>query len=117
MDFATYLLNMRISGIKCIEKEIRIDFYGKNIDKDFNPEKYRIKGIYGENGSGKSAIVAAVDIVRRFIFEENYLRDIQQQSLLNELINKKTKEFSFCCEFITNIESRLIFEYELKLRL
>lgn len=117
MDFATYLLNMRISGIKCIEKEIRIDFYGKSIDKDFNPEKYRIKGIYGENGSGKSAIVAAVDIVRRFIFEENYLRDIQQQSLLNELINKKTKEFSFCCEFITNIESRLIFEYELKLRL
>lgn len=117
MDFASYLLNMRISGIKCIEKEIRIDFYGKSIDKDFNPEKYRIKGIYGENGSGKSAIVAAVDIVRRFIFEENYLRDIQQQSLLNELINKKTKEFIFCCEFITNIESRLIFEYELKLRL
>ncbi len=116
MDFVAYLLNMRITGIKCIEKEIRIDFYGKNIDKDFNPEKYRIKGIYGENGSGKSAIVAAVDIVRRFIFEENYLRDIQQQSLLNELINKKNKEFVFCCEFITNIESRLIFEYELRLR-
>ncbi len=117
MDYMVYLLNMRITGFKCIEKEIRIDFYGKNIDKSFNPKQYRLKGIYGENGSGKSAIVAAVEIVRRFIFEDSYLRDIQQQSLLNELINKKTKEFGFCCEFITNIESRVIFEYELKLRL
>ena len=46
-----YLLNLSVSGIKCIEKEVRLDFYKKTVDKDFDPEKYRVKAIYGENGS------------------------------------------------------------------
>ena len=54
MDNMIYLLNMTVSGIKSIKKEIRLDFYKKTIDKKFNPDKYRIKAIYGENGSGKS---------------------------------------------------------------
>ena len=48
-----YLLNLSVSGIKCIEKEVRLDFYKKTVDKDFDPEKYRVKAIYGENGSGE----------------------------------------------------------------
>lgn len=112
MDYMVYLLNLRIAGIKCIEKEIGIDFYGKSIDRNFNPEKSRIKGIYGENGSGKSAIISAVEIVKEFILNVNYL---STQKQLNELINKNSKEFHFVCEYITNIESRIIFEYEVKL--
>ena len=42
-----YLLNLSVSGIKCIEKEVRLDFYKKTVDKDFDPEKYRVKAIYG----------------------------------------------------------------------
>ena len=34
-----YLLNLSVSGIKCIEKEVRLDFYKKTVDKDFDPEK------------------------------------------------------------------------------
>jgi len=117
MDYMVYLLNMRVAGIKSIEKEINIDFYGKTIDRRFNPDKYRIKGIYGENGTGKTAIIAAVDIINKFIFSENYLRDPQQQLLLKELINKKSKTFSFHCEFVTNIEVRVIYEYDLVLQI
>ena len=32
-----YLLNLSVSGIKCIEKEVRLDFYKKTVDKDFDP--------------------------------------------------------------------------------
>ena len=49
-----FLLNLCISGIKNIEKMIEIPFYKKTIKDDFNPEQYRVKGIYGENGSGKT---------------------------------------------------------------
>lgn len=114
MDNMIFLLNMCIMGIKNIENEIRIDFYGKNIDKNFNPEKNKIKGIYGENGSGKTAIITAVNIVKEFIFNDNYLRDSQNQILLNELINKNKREFVFKCEFVTHIELLLIYEYEVR---
>ena len=91
MEMMAYLLNMSVMGIKSIEKEIRLDFYGKNVNRGFNPEKYKIKGIYGENGSGKTALINAVNIVKEFVFDENYLRTLQSQALLRELINKKKK--------------------------
>lgn len=87
-----YLLNLSVSGIKCIEKEVRLDFYKKTVDKDFDPEKYRVKAIYGENGSGKSAIVAAVKIFRDLIMFENYLKETKTQIFLNEIINKKDRK-------------------------
>ncbi len=68
MENMCYLLNISVSGIKCIKEEVRLNFYKKTIDKDFNPERYRVKAIYGENGSGKSAIVTAVKIFQDVIF-------------------------------------------------
>ena len=54
-----YLLSLKISGIKNIEVPIELNFYKKTINNsDFDPEKYRIKAIYGENGSGKTAIIS-----------------------------------------------------------
>ena len=115
MNKVSHLLNMSISGIKNIEKEIRIDFSGRNVDKNFKPEKYNIKGIYGENGSGKTAIITAVSIVRDFIFDSNYLRSSHNQKLLQELINKENREFSFKCEFIINSDEFLIYEYAVRI--
>lgn len=86
-----FLLNLSISGIKNIEKMIEIPFYKKTIKDDFNPEQYRIKGIYGENGSGKTAIMTAVKIMTRILLNRNYLSDSVNQKLLSENINKKTK--------------------------
>ena len=117
MGRLAYMLNMSLSGIKNIEKEISIDYYGKKVDKRFDPDKNRIKAIYGENGSGKTAIISAVDIVKDFIIDENYLRDNQSKALLAELINKKTRRLAFKCEFVTFIELLYIYEYEVVLSL
>ena len=89
-----YLLNLRISGIKNIENLIEIPFYKKTIKDDFDPEQYRIKGIYGENGSGKTAIMTAVWIMTRILLDRNYLSDSVNQRILIENINKKTRKCS-----------------------
>ena len=93
MDNMIYLLNMTVSGIKSIKKEIRLDFDKKTIDKKFNPDKYRIKAIYGENGSGKSAIITAVKIYQDLIINDNYFNESKTQIFLDEIINKSTQKF------------------------
>ena len=107
-----YMLNMDISGIKSIEKEIHIDFFSKTVDKNFSPTKFRIKGIYGENGVGKSAIITAIDVIKNFITQDNYLRDNQNTLLLKKLINQITRKFNFKCEFVTRDKNLLIYTYE-----
>lgn len=111
-----YLLNMTVSGIKCIENDIRLDFYKKTIDKEFNPDRYRVKAIYGENGSGKSAIVTAVKIFQDIIFNNQYLNETHNQKLLKEMINKKTNTYKFECEFLADIDTgKMIYNYQIEI--
>ena len=116
MENMFYLFNIRISGVKNIKEEIKIDFYKKTVDKNFDPDKYRIKAIYGENGSGKSAIVTAVKIFQELILGDNYLNESKTQEFLSEIINKETKNFHFSCEFIVDAAgSRVIYNYSVRL--
>ena len=62
-----FLLHLRVNGIKNISKEIELNFYNKVITK-FNPESNNIKAIYGENGSGKTAIITAINIAKKIVF-------------------------------------------------
>lgn len=112
MENMIYLLNMNVSGIKNIQEEVRLDFYKKTVDKNFNPDKYRIKAIYGENGSGKSAIITAVKIFQDMIITDNYLNESRTQVFLDEIINKSTKKFRFNCEFLIDFNmSKLVYNY------
>jgi hypothetical protein len=114
MENVFYLLNMSISGIKSIKKKIRLDFYKKTVDKDFDPDKYRIKAIYGENGSGKSAVVTAVKIFQDLVINDNYLSESKTQAFLDEIINKSAKRFHFECEFLVNVNmSKIIYSYSI----
>ena len=112
MDNLLYLLGIRISGIKNIKNEVKLDFYKKTITKDFEPNEYRIKAIYGENGSGKSALVSAVKIFKNLIDSPNYLSESANQSTLKEIINKETQEFQMSCEFCIHIPEKIdIYRY------
>ena len=112
MNSRFYILNLRIQGIKNIEKPIEISFYKKTINNDFNPDEYKIKGIYGENGSGKTAIILAVNIMRNIMIDKSYLSDSMNQKLLVESVNKKTMSGFIECEYyVTNDTERHIYKY------
>lgn len=100
MESKCYLLGLEICGIKNIENPIEIRFYKKTIENDFDPEKYRLKAIFGENGSGKTAIVLAVQILKRVLMDKNYLFDSDSQKILVESVNKHTKAGYIECEYI-----------------
>ena len=111
-----YLLSICLSGIKNIEKEICIDFYKKTIDQNFDPNNYRVKAIYGENGSGKTGIVTAVHIFKELILNNNYLRETSNQVFLKEIVNKKTHllhlKITFCLKDDDNLH---MYQYEFDL--
>ena len=95
MDF--YLLEFRLNGIKNIEKEIVISFYKQDI-RNFNRENYNVKGIFGRNGIGKTAIIKGIEILRNIVIDDEYL--ILKNDLLMELMNKKLKECYLSTEFL-----------------
>lgn len=112
-----YLLNISVSGIKCIKEEVRLDFYKKTVDRNFDPERYRVKAIYGENGAGKSALVTAVKIFQDLIYNENYLNESKTQEFLDEIINKSSNVFQFKMEFLAdrNDNEKIICQYTLQI--
>lgn len=111
-----YLLNVTIAGVKSINEPVTLEFYKKQVSKSFDPDKYRIKAIYGENGSGKTALITGIDIAKKIITSDSYLEQVTNQEFLNEIINKKTKEFYFSAEFVNKDEEIFeMYKYELKL--
>lgn len=116
MDNLVYLLNVRMSGIKSIKNEIRLDFYKKTVDKNFDPDKFRVKAIYGENGSGKTAIITGIKIFQDLMLSNQYLNESKNQRFLDEIINKETSRFTFGCEYITGEEeSYIVYDYNFEL--
>jgi len=114
MEF--YLLEFRLKGIKNIEKEIAINFYKQDIRK-FNRDNYNVKGIFGRNGIGKTAIIKGIEILRNIVLDSDYL--ILKSSLLNEIINKKLKECYLSSEFliIDKNNKKHVFEHSVNLKI
>ena len=86
-----YLLNYSVKGIKSLDKLIQLSFYKQNITRNIDTQMYNVKGIYGMNGSGKSAIINSIDILKNLILNPDYLNDPIIQKYLNSIINKKEK--------------------------
>ena len=116
MDNLVYLLNVRMSGIKSIKNEIRLDFYKKTVDKNFDPDKFRVKAISGETGAGKTAIITGIKIFQDLMLSNQYLNESKNQRFLDEIINKETSRFTFGCEYITGEEeSYIVYDYNFEL--
>ena len=61
------LVNYSVKGIKALDQTVSLSFYKKTITKPTDFRSYNIKGIYGINGSGKSAIITSVKIFRNLL--------------------------------------------------
>ena len=110
-----FLLHLRVNGIKNISKDIELNFYNKIITK-FDPKSNNIKAIYGENGSGKTAIMTAINIAKKIVLSPGYLQQTETQSLLREIVNKVNNEFAIEFEFARHDENKLdVYRYSLTL--
>ena len=116
MDNTLYLLSFTASGIKNIEKPVKLEFYKKTVDHSFDPSLFRIKSIYGENGSGKTALITAVKILKDILFDSRYLGESTNQKFLAEIVNKRNRELHLECEFLDHMDSGIeIFRYIIEL--
>ncbi len=89
-----YLINYSVKGIKTLDQLVSLSFYKKIISSDPDTQKYNIKGIYGMNGSGKSAIVNSVEILKNLLINPEYLNNPVVQNNLDALVNKKQGNYS-----------------------
>lgn len=113
-----FLVSYRVKGIKNFEEEVSLSFYKKTITKPIDIGNYNVKGIYGMNGSGKSAIISSVNILRNLLINENYLNIPIVQSSLDEIINKKIEELHIGTKFLlkANEDRAYLYEYEVVLK-
>ncbi len=111
-----YLLNLTISGIKSIKEPVRFDFYKKTLDKNFSPDKYKIKAIYGENGAGKTAVILGASILQKILLKENYLGESETQEFIGKIINKEKQKIFIECEFRFRSDvSHEVYKYSLEI--
>ena len=95
-----YLLKYSVKGIKTLDELVSLSFYKKIIPKNPDTQEYNIKAIYGMNGTGKSAIVCSVEILKNLLVNEEYLTNPLVQKKLGELINKKTNELFIEADYL-----------------
>lgn len=113
-----FLLSMDVNGIKNIEKNIHIDFYKNTISKNFDASKYSIKGIYGENGVGKSALITAAYIFNQVMISSRYLSNELNNKKLCYLINKNTNSAEISFDYLINEDEIInIYKYSIELKI
>ncbi len=111
-----YLVNYSVKGIKTIDELVSLSFYKKTILQNIDTKKYNVKGIYGVNGSGKSAIITSVDILRKILVDPGYLKNPIAQKDLDAIINKKTEELFIEADYIFSLDKNMVlFRYSVKL--
>ncbi len=111
-----YLLNYSVNGIKSLDREVNLSFYKKTISRTIDFSNYRVKGIYGMNGSGKSAIISSIEVLKNVLMNEEYLNNTINQNKLKGLINKNTHKCTISAEVAMNLPEMAkleIVKYEL----
>mgnify|MGYP005760288651 CR=1 FL=1 len=111
-----YLISYSVKGIKSLDQLITLSFYKKTISKNPDTQEYNIKGIYGMNGSGKSAIITSVEILRNLLVDSGYLNNPIAQDNLDAIINKRTGELFIEVDYTANVKKTLmLFRYNMAL--
>ena len=112
-----YLLEYAISGIKSINKEIKISFYNNTLGKEIDMINYNIKAIYGENGAGKSAIVHGIEFYKNIMSFSNDFNSSLSKEYYRELINKEEKDvnlsfvFAFLNDYIKENKTTNVYKH------
>lgn len=107
-----YLCSISVSGIKNICNPVKIDFLNS---KKYEFDKNKIKGIFGKNGAGKTAIIKSVEILKKIVLNPNFLSSRENILMLNKLINFESNEFNIEVEFVKKSNIKKKYTHSLKL--
>ena len=103
------LLRFKIQNFLSFYKEASFDMFPNTKREKLshhihNEEVPLLKqaAIYGANGAGKSNFVKAIQFLRHFIKEEDFLKNIDVEDYFFQLVAKKEDKISFEIEFLHN---------------
>ena len=103
------LLRFKIRNFLSFYKEVSFDMFPNTKREKLshhihNEEVPLLKqaAIYGANGAGKSNFVKAIQFLRHFIKEEDFLKNIDVEDYFFQLVAKKEDKISFEIEFLHN---------------
>ncbi len=105
LQFSTY-------GIKNIENMITLDFANQTIEKGIQKTN-NVKGIFGYNGAGKSAIITSVDFYNKIVCNPNYLVQNDTKDNLSKLVNYIRNEFYISALF--EFDKGIVIKHTIKL--
>lgn len=109
------ILQIKTRGLKNLSHDVVINFSNTGIENGVQNIK-KLKGIYGNNGAGKSAFIGSVDLYQKLLRDRKYLFSDANQKCLNQLINNKTKEFFFEAIFYEESDKKNIYKHSLFLK-
>lgn len=93
------------NNIKNINNEIEFSFIEKKAEntKATDLEEFNIKGIYGPNGTGKTALIEALTIYKMLVTNEDSM--VKYFHYINELINNDNNSFMLSINSYLNNEN------------
>lgn len=112
-----YLIKYAVRGIKSIDQWAELSFYKNSFSREFDIKGYNVKGIYGANGAGKTAIISSVQILKNLIQNASYLSESYVQSELQEMINKTLETLEISVDYLSPINNQmLLYRYQIVLK-
>ncbi len=112
-----YLVRYSVKGIKTLKELVTLSFYKKTFAKNMDTRGYNVKGIYGMNGSGKSAIITSVNILKNLLVSSEYLNNMIVQKSLEEIINKEIRELFIEADYVIEDDDYVaMFRYTIRLK-
>jgi AAA15 family ATPase/GTPase len=117
MQMKIFLRNISVKGIKNLCHDVELIFSKKEIMNFSELRKYNIKAIYGPNGSGKTALVHAFNILQDIVLENGYLYHSDHVKYLYELMNKECKKIQIKTDFFyaEKDEQVEIYQYQISI--
>ena len=114
------LYRLETFGMKNISDLISIDFCPLTVDKKSKKKISKVKSIYGANGVGKSAIINSISLFKKLALDSTLLKQKDEITKLNNIINKLKKEFYISIIFgikINEEEKENIYKHDLIIKL
>lgn len=94
------LLEFSVRGIKNIDNEVSVSLM-RNVKSSKNKIK-NIVGIFGYNGSGKTALISGFDVYKNIVLNKNFLAEKETLQELKNITNYKLNKICISVVFKSN---------------